>query len=72
MGQLDMFEKARRLNVVGVHEHEFLVLGRCAGILLAKLAPAERAVDQAHRDGLAFGLAEDKAVAAGELGRLGA
>jgi hypothetical protein len=71
MRQLDVFEKPRRLHVVGVVEHEFRVLRRRAHVVLAQFLPAQRAVDQRHRDRLALGLAKDEPVAAGELRRLG-
>ena len=55
-----------------MHQDELLVLRRRAGVVLAQLGPAQAAVDEAHRDGLAFRLAEDKAVAPGELRRFAA
>ena len=71
MRQLDMLQKSGRLHVVGMHQHEFLILRRCARVILAQLFPAQGTVDQAHRNRLALGLAEDQAIAAGELRRFG-
>jgi hypothetical protein len=70
--QLDVLDEAGRLDVVAVHQDEFLVLRGAPVLSSPSSCPAQRAVDQAHRDGLAFGLAEDQAIAAGELRRLGA
>ncbi len=68
MRQLEMLDEAGRLDVVGMRQHEFLVL-RGRDDLLAELLRAQRAIDQRHRHGLALGLAEDEAVAGGELRR---
>ena len=69
MRQLQVLDEAGRLHVVGVREHELLVLRRRLD-LLAELARAQRAVDQRHRHRLALAVAEGEAVAAGEARRL--
>src|SRR6056297_117232 len=71
MRQLDMLQEPRRLDVVAMHQDEFLVLRGRALILLAQLLPAQRAIHQRHGDGLALGLAKDQSIATGELRRLG-
>ena len=71
MGQFDVFEEPRSLNVVGVIENEFSVLSRRALEIFAQFFPAQRAVDQGHGDRLALRLAKDQPVASGELRRLG-
>ena len=68
MRQLEMLDKPRRLHVVGMRQHEFLVLGRRRA-LLAELIRPQRPVDQRHRHGLALELAEHQPIAAGELRR---
>ena len=65
MRQLQMLDEARRLHVVGMGQHELLVLrGRLD--LFLQLGCAQRAVDQRHRHGFAFAMAEAKPVAARE------
>jgi hypothetical protein len=68
MRQLQVLDEAGRLDVVGMRDDEFLVLRR-GGDVLAELLGAQRPVDQRHRHRLAFALAEDQAIAAGELRR---
>ena len=68
MRQFQMLDEAGRLDVVGMREHEFLVLRRPLA-LLAELVGAQRAIDQRHRHRLALALAEHEAVAAGEARR---
>ena len=51
MRQLEMLDEAGRLHIVGMAQHEFLVLRRCAGFL-AELARTQRAVDQCHGHGI--------------------
>jgi len=69
MRQLQVLDEARRLHVVGVREHEFLVLRRALA-LLGEFLGAQRVIDQRHRHRLALALAEHEAVAAGEARRL--
>ena len=68
--QLQVLHEAGGLDIVGVGQHEFLVLGRRRD-RLAQLPRPQRAVDQRHGHRLALGLAEDEAVAAGEVRRRG-
>ena len=66
--QLQMLDEAGGLHIVGMRDHEFLVLRR-RGDVLAQFAGAQRAVAQRHRHRLALGLPEHQAIAAGELRR---
>ncbi len=66
--ELQVFDEAGRLNVVGVGEDEFLILGGGEAVF-AEFVGAQRPVDEGHRHRLALGLAEDEAVTASELGR---
>src|SRR3984957_8092988 len=68
MRQLQMLDEAVRLDVVGMREHELLVLRRPLA-LLGELVGAQRAIDQRHRHRLALALAEHEAVAAREAWR---
>jgi hypothetical protein len=68
MRQFQVLDEAGRLHIVGMRQHEFLVLGRRDDVL-AELACPQRPVAQRHRHRLALGLAEHEAVAAGELRR---
>ena len=61
-----MLDEAGRLDIVGVVEDELVLLRRVVGCL-AEIAGLEGAVDQRHRHRLALAMAEDEAVAAGEL-----
>ena len=70
MRQLQVLDEAGRLHIVGMGEHELLVLRRRLD-LLAELARPQRAVDQRHGDRLALAVAEGEPVAAGEPRRLG-
>ncbi len=67
--QLQVLDEAGRLQIVGMREHELLVLRRRLD-LLAELARPQRAVDQRHGDRLALAVAEGEPVAAGEPRRL--
>src|SRR5215471_9789709 len=69
VGQLQVLDKARRLHIVGMRHHELFVL-RGRNNLLAKLAGAQRAIDQRHRHGLALALAEGEAIAPSKARRL--
>ncbi len=71
MRQLDMFEKPCRLDVVAVIQHEFLVLRR--GAELSSPSSRQRSARSTSAIAIALRsrLAEDQAVAAGELRRLG-
>src|SRR3990167_7348550 len=63
MRQLDMFQKARGLHVIGMHQHEFLILRGRTDVLLAQFLPAQGAIDQGHGDLLALGLAKHQPIA---------
>ena len=52
-----------------MHQHKFFILRGRARVILAQLFPAQRTVNQTHRDGLAFGLAKYQSVAARKLRR---
>ena len=71
MRKLDMLDEAGGLYVVTMGQNEFLILRRRAGIILAKLASAKRAVHQRHGNGLALLLAENQSITTGELWRFG-
>ncbi len=71
MRQFDMFQESGRLNVIGVGQHEFLVLRRGAKVVFAQFFPSQGAIDQRHGNRLALGLAEHQSVTAGELRRFG-
>ena len=64
--QFQVFDEAGGLHVVGVGDHEFLVL-RGRHDALAELLVAQCAVHERHRHGLALGSAENEAVTAREL-----
>ena len=66
--QLQMLDEAGRLDIVGVRDDEFLVL-RGGDDILAEFGGAQRAVAERHGHRLALALAEDQAIAAGELRR---
>ena len=62
-----MLQKSRRLDIVGVIQHEFRVLRRGADVVFAQFLPPQRPIDQRHGNRLALGLAKDKAIASREL-----
>ncbi len=64
-----MLHEARGLHIVGMRQHEFLVLGRRLD-LLAKLPRPQCAIDQCHGHGLTLALPECEAVAARKARRL--
>src|SRR6185312_15554203 len=66
--QLEVFDETRRLHIVGMRQHELLVLCRRQH-LLTEFAGTKRTFHQRHGHGLAFTLAEGKTVAAGETWR---
>ena len=68
MRQLQVLDEARRLHVVGVREHELLVLRRRRRLLPSSSA-AQGAIDQRHGHRLALAVAEHQPVAARELRR---
>ena len=68
MRQFQVLDKAGRLNIVGVAQHEFLILRRGAA-LLAELGMAKGPVNERHAHGLALGMAEGETIAAGKLWR---
>ena len=65
-----MLDEAGRLHVVGMRQHEFLVLRRRLD-LFAKFARAQRAIDQRHAHRLALAMAKAEPVTAREARRLG-
>ena len=68
MRQLQVLHEARRLDVVGMRQHELLVLRRRGG-RFGEFLGTQRAIDQRHRHGLALAMAEGEPVAARELRR---
>src|SRR5262249_39532563 len=67
--QLQVLDESGRLHVVGMRQHEFLVLRRTLD-LLAQLACPQRPVDQRHGHGLALAMTEAQTIAAREARRL--
>ena len=63
-----MFDETSRLNIVAMGDDEFFVLSRCYNIF-AEFFCAQGTIHQRHGHRLAFGLAEDKTIAARKLWR---
>ena len=62
-----MLHETGRIHVIPVHEHEFGILGR-ADLVFLQFPGAQGTVHDGHGQGLAFVVAEDKPVTAGEAG----